>query len=252
MNLYQVLGVTRSATIDEIKKAYRKLALENHPDHNPDNSECEVRFKEITNAYEIIGDIHKRSEYDVKGYVGRRPVNSPSPPPQKPKPAPKPEPATEQPHDLPILNCTYFGSSQGGRNIMAHLKVSNYELRNGTRTVARIKKREICDRCVGDGNCQVACPTCTGVRFSDGGFGAGDSPHLKNLRLHCSKCDGHGIYFNTCPVCKGAGVAQWVVKNVYVTIPPNSQIGQQIMVAGEGESSPNKPPGYLQIVLIPQ
>ena len=73
MDYYNTLGVARNATAEEIKSAYRKLAMLYHPDRNPGDKAAETKFKDANNAYEILSDVSKRSEYDIKGFVGRRP-----------------------------------------------------------------------------------------------------------------------------------------------------------------------------------
>lgn len=254
MDYYDSLSVTRTATIDEIKSAYRKAALKYHPDRNPGDSEAELKFKQAAEAYEVLSDSLKKSEYDSKGYVGRRP---PNPPRSKPKQKPKPK---DEPHnwrertatqtELDKVQCSYFGGSATGRNIQTHLYLSREDLKFGCKTQVLIKRRAVCVPCIGEGVTTIGCARCNG-------YGALlELNPFREFAPVCPSCHGKGLFDKQCPVCKGQGVsAAEVLASVQVVVPAESSNGQQIMVAGEGEppvanSGQRRPPGHLRVVLL--
>jgi molecular chaperone DnaJ len=243
MDYYTKLGVARTATPEEIQKAYRRLAFKHHPDRNPGDAQAVETFKQVAEAYEVLQDDVKRATYDRQGYVGRRPP--PSPPPSKPKPKPAPPPPpTKHPHD--DIQCSYFGGNTTGRNIMTHLYLTKEQMQAGGQFCVWIKKREACMNCHGDGNGNRICQICRGN---------GRLTHLvvggnREMAPECHMCKGEGIIFVPCRHCKGQGVSQWTVKSVFPTVPPNCQAGQQITVIGEGEVAPLKSPGYLRVVVL--
>lgn len=248
MDYYERLGVARNATLEEIKKAYRRLARQYHPDRNIGDKEAEETFKRVSEAYEILSDASKKAEYDAKGYVGRRPPNPPKPPAAKPEP---PKPKTKEdferertweerkkfPHkeDLDAINCTFWGGGGTGRNILVQMKLTPAEMKAGGSKFVAIKKRTLCDRCIGDGKAPSPCPVCHGSRPDVG---------------YCQKCDGMGALYALCPVCKGEGVFRWIIEDVRVTFSPHIQPGHQINVLGHGEHAPFKPPGNVRVVVV--
>lgn len=245
MNYYEDLGVSRTATIKEISKAYRALALKYHPDMNKNVSV--EKFKIITNAYEVLSDTQKRFEYDAKGYVGRRPVHPPEPP--KPKPKTKEDFAKEQKEkrtkeklldqlweeEPKEIDCSFFGGPKSGRSILIHVKLTPSEMRSGGKQSVLIKKREICVNCGGDGENMFICPKCLNHR---------------TLLYTCDFCDYTGSKFMKCNYCEGEGLKLWRIQEVHFNVTPFSQIGHQINILGVGEYAPNKKPGDLRIILI--
>jgi molecular chaperone DnaJ len=251
MDYYQILGVEKIATPESITKAYRKLARLHHPDRNIGDQGAEAKFKEVQGAYDILSDPAKRKVYDTQGYYGRRP---PSPPPKPP--SPKPEPKTKEDFerertekkqnevrndnpsqlDLESIQCTFFGGSGTGRNILVQLKLTPTEMKNGCSKKVVFKRRDFCRTCVGDGLAMKMCPNCKGSR-PDVGW--------------CPVCDGQGATPDKCPVCKGEGVHPWKMAEVRVRISGNVQPGHTINILGEGESAPRKPPGNLRVVVVP-
>ena len=247
MEYYSVLGVAKTATPEEIRKAYHKSALQHHPDRNPGDVEAEKKFKEASTAYEVLSDPIKRSQYDLQGYTGR------PPPPPRPTAKPKPKPKTKEEfveeakmkengkkhiatqEELSSINCSFFGSSGTGMNILAHLSLTEDEKRIGGAYAVKIKKRDLCNNCVGDGTAMAPCPKCKG-RVAD--------------CVYCLHCDGAGAVEGKCPSCKGEGVHQWVVKFVNFNVPAHVQSGHIVNVLGEGESAPRKRPGNLRIVVV--
>jgi molecular chaperone DnaJ len=234
LGYYEDLNVEKDATLEEIKKSYKQLAIKHHPDRNPSNVEESKRiFKTIVEAYEVLIDTNKRFEYDHKGYVGRRPVNY-KPEPPKPKPKPKSKPKSPNAPLEPEL--TYFGGDNHvGRSIMVHLKLTASELQNGCDKRFLIKKRDFCSYCGGSAQGWYPCPKC----------------HNNSLaRGVCGYCHTKGEVYSNCPKCKGTSFGGQVVEEVFYKIPPKSAIGHQFTIRGAGETASNKPPGNIVIVLI--
>lgn len=249
MDYYERLGLTRTATADEIAKAYRQKAIQFHPDKNPGNVSAVQEFKQCAEAYEVLSDVAKKSQYDVQGYVGRKPANWRPPPKPKPKPktaedfkkefeAKADRPATKE--EVEAIPCSFFGGSNSGRNIQAHLFLTKEQLRAGGRYPLKIKKRGLCNGCVGDGYVFGPCPKCFVNR------------DYENLQMHCPTCNGSKMVEKKCGKCGGEGVSLWSISEVLVAVSPGTNSGQQIRIAGEGESAPHKMPGYLQVVVLEQ
>lgn len=259
MDHYNTLGVARDATAEEIKNAYRKLALKFHPDRNQGDKRAETEFKNISNAYEILSDASKRSEYNIKGFVGRRspPPPTPTPPPPPPRPPrpkakPKTKAAPEQPHNwlwegnvifhptveqLDNISCSYFGNMSTGKNILTHIFCTKEELKTGTKKMVLFKRREMCKMCVGDGELGIACPQCKGRdRPMDLGW--------------CESCQNQRSKIIKCSRCQGTGVDGWVIVKMPVLITAGSIAGGSITLYGEGEGAPRKAPGNVRVALI--
>lgn len=245
MDYYTTLGVARTATPEQIQKAYRKLAMKYHPDRNPGDNEAVEKFKEVAHAYEVLIDDVMRATYDRQGYVGRRPPSPPPPPPKKEKKA-EPPPKTHVHVNPDEIKCSYFGGATTGRNVLTHLYLTKDQMRMGGKHEVHVKKREMCGNCNGDGNSNRVCQICRGsgrlTHLVYGGF--------REMAPECQMCKGEGIIYVPCRQCKGDGVALWGIRSVTVSIPSNCQSGQQITVAGEGELAPLKSPGYLRVVVL--
>jgi len=157
MDYYERLGVSRTATEEEIKKAYRTLAKQYHPDRNPGDKAAEETFKKVQEAYDTLSDFQKRAIY-----------NGRMPPPPKPK---QPKPKTEDPikevakeewswftgeeinqppsqAQLDAIQCSFFGGDTTGRNILTHLFLTKDDMQSGGHAVVKIKKRELCKKCI--------------------------------------------------------------------------------------------------------
>jgi molecular chaperone DnaJ len=247
---YEVLGVNRDAPDDEIKKAYRKLAMKFHPDRNPDNPKSEEQFKEAKEAYEILSDKQKRSAYDQFGHAGV-------------------DPSAGGPGMggagmggfadafSDIFGDIFGGGGRGGRSnvyrgadLRYNLEVSLEEAARGTETRIRIPTMAECETCHGSGAKKGSepkiCPTCGGhgqVRMQQGFF---------SIQQTCPKCHGTGRYIaDPCTSCHGAGRVKQH-KTLSVKIPAGIDEGDRIRLSGEGEPGVNGgPPGdlYVQIHL---
>ena len=249
---YEVLGVNRDASDEEIKKAYRKLAMKFHPDRNPDNPKSEEQFKEAKEAYEILSDKQKRGAYDQFGHAGVDPSAGGGP-------------GGAGMGGFADAFSDIFGDifggggGRGGRSnvyrgadLRYNLEVSLEEAARGTETRIRIPTMAECETCHGSGAKKGSepktCPTCAGhgqVRMQQGFF---------SIQQTCPKCHGTGRYVaDPCPSCHGAGRVKQH-KTLSVKIPSGIDEGDRIRLAGEGEPGVNGgPPGdlYVQIHLKP-
>ena len=234
---YEILGVPKGASEDEIKKAYRKLAKKYHPDLNPGNKEAEAKFKEAGEAYEVLGDKEKRAKYDQFGHAA---------------------------FDPNMAGGSYGGSGFGGgfgfedifesffggggfgggrRNgpqrgsdIKTYLEITFEEAAFGTEKEITINKYVPCDACEGTGSKSKnasTCPTCHGsgqVQVNQ----ATPFGNFTNVKT-CDKCRGTGkIISDPCPICGGSGKVRRSIKTK-VKIPAGIDNGQAISLSGQGE-----------------
>jgi molecular chaperone DnaJ len=250
MSHYTTLGVDKTATSEEIHKAYRKLARQHHPDRNPGDESAADRFKQVQEAYDVLKDPLKKSQYDSGFIVRNRPGPPPRPQPQPPKPPKtkedferekaeakrkKERAASPTAEDLNNINCTFIAGGSTGRHILVQLKLTPEEMQRGGNKSVIIKKRDLCKRCIGDGRAMIACPMCRGHRDQVG---------------HCPRCHGYGAEEQVCGICNGEGVYGWTVQEVAVRFSPKVQPGHTITVLGEGEAAPHKAPGNLRVVIV--
>ncbi|MGB7991753.1 MAG: molecular chaperone DnaJ [Candidatus Methylophosphatis roskildensis] len=251
-DFYEVLGVNRDASDDEIKKAYRKLAMKHHPDRNPDHPKAEEQFKEVKEAYEILSDGQKRQAYDQFGHAGVDP--------QAGMGAGGAGMGGFADAFSDIFGDIFGGGRAGGgrstvyrgADLRYNLEVSLEEAARGTDTRIRIPAMEECETCHGSGakpgTQPKSCPTCGGagqVRMQQGFF---------SIQQTCPKCHGTGrIIPEPCPGCHGAGRVKQQ-KTLQVKIPAGVDEGDRIRLAGEGEHGVNGgPPGdlFVQIHIKP-
>jgi molecular chaperone DnaJ len=243
---YEVLGVHKNATDAEIKKAYRRLALQYHPDKNPGNKEAEEKFKEIAEAYEVLSDPEKRAKYDQFG-IG------------EPFPGFRPEEGFGFGPEFTDIFGEIFGEIFGGRrarprgpergpDLRYNLEVSFEDAAFGTEAHIRVPRTEECSYCNGSGakpgTSPTVCPTCGGtgqVRFQQGFF---------SVSRTCSQCRGEGrIIKERCPECGGEGRAR-SYKSLSVKIPAGVETGSRLRLHGEGETGiRGGPPGDLYVVI---
>ena len=242
---YEVLGVNRDAGDDEIKKAYRKLAMKFHPDRNPDNKEAEEKFKEAKEAYEMLSDPQKKAAYDRYGHAGVDPSMGAGPGAQ----------GFDGFADAfgDIFGDLFGGGGRGGRSnvyrgadLRYNLEITLEEAARGAEKTIRIPTVEECGTCHGSGakpgTQPKPCPTCQGhgqVRVQQGFF---------SIQQTCPKCHGSGkIIPDPCRDCGGAGRTK-KQKTLEVKIPAGIDDGMRIRSAGNGEPGTNGgPPGDLFI-----
>jgi molecular chaperone DnaJ len=244
---YAILGVDRTASDDELKKAYRKLALKHHPDRNNGNGEAAEAFKAAAEAYEVLSDTEKRRIYDQFGHDGLRGRGFHT--------------GGADPRDIfeslfgagggnlgDLLNGLFGGGARGGPRQGSHLRIGLRiglkEAFAGTERTVSLHRNETCEECKGSGarkgTSPETCATCKGrgqVQRSQGFF---------MMQSPCPACRGQGkIIKDPCKGCRGAGVVPQE-RDIKVRIPRGIQSGQQLRVEGEGEpGSPGAPRGDL-------
>ncbi len=243
---YQILGVGRNATAEEIKKAYRQLALKYHPDRNPGDKAAEEKFKEASEAYEVLRDPEKRRLYDQYGHEGLR--------------------------DSGFTGFRDFGDifgafgdifedlfgfrdsrrtrsgPQAGADRRFDLEIDFLDAARGTEVTVEIPRNVNCGTCNGSGlrpgSRKTICPVC-------GGRGQVTQTHgFLRISTTCSRCQGLGEFIgDPCPSCNGRGrVVE--KKKLAVKIPPGVDNGVHLVMAGEGDAGVRGgPPGDLYIVV---
>ncbi|MER3410286.1 MAG: molecular chaperone DnaJ [Thermoleophilia bacterium] len=250
-NLYDVLGVPKTATQEEIKKAYRRLARQWHPDKNPDNPEAEERFKEIQAAYDVLSDPEKRKRYDAVGSPDGRLG---------------PE-GTFIFEDLGDLFGglgglgDLFGGLFGGRatagtrrqrgrrgaDVEVEVTLSFEDALRGVETTIPVSLDSPCSQCGGSGSrpgtAPVVCPQCQGRGM------VAESQGLFAISHPCSRCRGHGtVVEDPCPRCRGTG-RERRTRRFKVQIPPGVKDGTRIRLRGKGEAGyEGGPAGDLYVV----
>jgi molecular chaperone DnaJ len=244
---YAALGVDRKATPEEIKKAYRKLARQYHPDRNPGDAKAEERFKEISEAHDILTDSEKRAAYDRGDglFGGARPGSGPF---------------TGGGFDTgafsDILSNLFGGAAGGrrgrqgperGRDLEAEIQISFEQAVEGAQVPLTIPVSERCATCNGTGarpgTTPSVCPRCEGRGIESQGQG------MFSISQPCSRCGGSGTVIESpCPTCNGSGATRGV-KRLRVNIPAGVHEGSRIRLAGKGEAGMRGgPPGDLYVI----
>jgi molecular chaperone DnaJ len=243
---YEVLGVSPTAGEEELKKAYRKLALQLHPDKNA-GPEAEERFKELNEAYQILSDPQRRTQYDRFGHAAFEQSGGPG----------GFDFAGGFDDIIGDLFGDFFGTGRGrggrtrarrGADLQYQLELSFVEACRGCEKTLSIPRLTRCETCGGrgakPGTTPQTCPQCKGsgqMRFQQGFF---------SIAKTCGKCNGQGqIVTNPCASCDGAG-ARRVTYTVNVKIPAGVDTGSRLKLRGEGEAGDNGgPSGDLYVVL---
>ncbi len=255
---YSILGVSKDASQKEIRDAYRRLARKYHPDANPGNKEAEEKFKEITEAYEVLSNPEKRKEYDegrMFAGAGGRGFDFAGF-----RPGYRTYTFTGDLGDLGGLGDLFdlfsgFGAATGrrrearkGRDIHAEVTISFEDAINGVTVPLTISGRAVCSTCGGSGSrpgtLPKTCPTCggRGTVSHDQGLFAFSRP--------CPACGGRGtVIENPCPTCGGTGAVDRV-RTVKVKIPAGVKDGSKVRFAGKGEAGPlGGAPGDLYVTV---
>jgi molecular chaperone DnaJ len=252
---YKTLGVAKNATQDEIKKAYRKLARQYHPDRNEGNKDAEERFKGVQEAYDVVGDPEKRKQYDSgtgpfaaggPGFGGF-------------------DPGSFAGGFGDILSNLFGGAPGGGtagggpftgrgrqpgqpgRDLETEVGISFEQSIEGAQVPLAVPTSAPCSTCHGSGakpgTSPTICPACQGRGVE------ASSQGLFSISQPCSRCGGSGtVIEDPCPTCGGTG-ARRTIKKYRVTIPPGVRDGSRIRLAGKGEPGRNGgPPGDLYVV----
>lgn len=244
---YEVLEVSKEASEDEIKRAYRKKAFQFHPDRNPGDDEAESNFKEAAEAYEVLRDPEKRSVYDRYGHEGLNGMNGGFG-------------GFQSSEDIfgafgDIFGEFFgFGQSRGGPRARAgsdlryNLEVSFRDAAKGTEIELKIPVTDVCEECGGSGaaagSSVETCPHCHGtgtVNQSQGFF---------RIAVACPRCHGRGqIISDPCKACRGLGTVR-KEKSLSVRIPAGVDSGSRLRLRGEGEAGENGGPhGDLYVVI---
>jgi molecular chaperone DnaJ len=242
-DFYEILGVHRNATDAELKRAYRRLAHEHHPDKNPGNKESEDKFKEINEAYEVLSDAQKRTYYDQYGVA-----------PGTQGAGPGGFGGAGMGDIFGDIFEEFFGGARGrsrttaGDDLRYNLKISFGEAASGTTTKIRVPRWERCPDCDGLGARSkdgiVTCTACRGagqVRMQQGFF---------SISRTCTRCGGEGrVITDPCKTCNGRKRVERE-RTLSVKIPAGVETGNTIRLTGEGElGSYGGPPGDLYVYL---
>ncbi|MDR3111564.1 MAG: molecular chaperone DnaJ [Elusimicrobiota bacterium] len=249
---YDVLGIKKTSSTDEIKSAYRKLALKYHPDKNPGNKEAEEKFKEINEAYEVLSDIQKRKQYDTFGHEGTAGGGNPF------GGGFNADDLGDVFSNMGDIFSDFFGGAKTskksksyysrGQDLQRDIELSYLDAMKGIEISLDIFKEEVCPGCHGsgssDGSASKQCPKCKGkgqVRYSQGFF---------SFQQDCPNCSGTGtVIANPCPQCSGSATVKGR-KTVRVKIPPGVDEGTALRVTGSGNAGKNgAPSGDLHVVV---
>ena len=246
---YATLAVAKDASAEDLKKAYRKLAMQHHPDRNPGDKKAEARFKEAAEAYEVLKDDQKRAAYDRYGHAAFENGGGPQ---------------GFEGGGLGDIFDQMFGDFMGGgrrgggrtragADLRVQVEIELPDAFFGTKTTVRVPSRVACEACAGTGSedktrSADTCNTCNGagkVRAQQGFF---------LIERTCPTCGGAGrVIRNPCRVCKGAGTVQRE-KSLAVTIPAGVEDGTRIRLAGEGEAGGQGAPAgdlYVHVAIQP-
>jgi molecular chaperone DnaJ len=242
---YGVLGVDKKASPEEIKKAYRKLARKYHPDRNAGDKQAEERFKEISAAYDVLGDAEKRKEYDRGGMFAGTGAGGGG------------FGGFDAGSFSDILTNLFGGAggrtgtraprAERGRDLEAEVSISFDQAIDGAQIPLTVPTSQMCATCHGTGarpgTAPKVCPRCQGRGIESQGQG------LFSISQPCSRCGGTGaIIEDPCPTCDGSGAVR-TLKKYRVNIPAGVRDGSRVRLAGKGEPGRNNgPAGDLYVI----
>jgi molecular chaperone DnaJ len=249
---YKILGVGKNATEDEIKKAYRKLARKYHPDRNPGDKQAEERFKEVSQAHDVLSDADKRKEYDRGGVFANFGGG-----------ASGFDPSAFSGGFGDMLSNLFGGGGGGGQrpragsgqrppqarghDLETEVALSFDQAVNGTQVPLQVPTSKACPTCHGSGarpgTSPKVCPVCNGRGVE------AESQGIFSINQPCSNCKGSGtVIEHPCPTCEGTG-AQRSVRRLRVNIPAGVRDGSRIKLAGKGDPGVRGvPPGDLYVI----
>jgi len=245
---YEVLGVNRNASETEIKKAYRRLAIQFHPDKNPGNKEAEEKFKELTEAYSVLSDSQKRANYDQFGHAGVSGNGGFSGGGFDFGGAPFEDIFGDIFGDLFGGGSRRGSRGQRGDDLRYNLTISFEEAAFGTEKKLQLPRSQTCETCHGSGarpgTEAQTCSTCRGVgqvRYQQGFF---------TMTRPCPDCRGEGkIIKEPCSDCRGTGQVK-KKRSLSLKVPAGVETGTRLKLTGEGESGQHGgPPGDLYVVI---
>ena len=244
---YEILEISREASLEEIRTAYRRLALKYHPDKNPGDKVAEDRFKQISEAYQVLADLEKRQLYDLYGDAGLAGLD------------------ISGFEDIfssfgeAFEDFFSFGRSrdrsdqpQPGADLRQPVVLTLEDAARGMDTCLNVDRRITCPQCQGDGAKSGSPPqTCSRCQ---GAGQVSQSTGLLKIFTTCPDCQGSGVIITSaCPACQGAGVVS-EKKQIQVHIPPGVDTGTRLRLRGEGEAGTHgAPPGdlYLEVCVAP-
>lgn len=235
MNPYKVLGVEKDASEEDIKRAYRKMAMKYHPDRNPGDKEAEDSFKEASTAYEILSNPDRRHMYDYTGSTARQPT----PPPRNTGPF-----KSVFDHFFQDVFGKRSHKVNRGESIQVNCTIEFEDVLHGKTKVVEFIKSNLCESCEGVGGSLGECSVChgDGVRMIRG--------QNMNVRIACEKCEGSGkSIVDQCKDCNGSGVSSQERTEFEFKIPMGVENGMRFAFRGLGQPCPNGEPGDLFIVV---
>jgi len=229
MDYYKILGVPKNASENDIKKAYRSLAKQYHPDHNKDE-DAEKKFKEIAEAYEVLSNKQKRSDYDLYGTTDRRSRGNPF-------------------GDFNSFFSSFFRSRENhsnriGEDIVFEQSIDLQEAYDGCTKEIKYQTAILCDKCSGIGGKTDNCDMCHGTGLVSLNHGMG-----MRIQTACQKCGGTGkIVVENCGDCQGSGKKGTTEESMTIDIPPGIESGMALNFRGKGNPGCDGN-GDLQIVV---
>ncbi len=256
---YEVLGVSKTASADEIKKAYRKVAMQFHPDRNPGNKDAEEHFKEAAEAYDVLSDADKKARYDRFGHAGMGSAASGG----FGGGGMRMEDIFQNFGDIfggDDVFSSFFGGGGGhgrhrgsrGANLRVKMKLNFQEIANGTNKKIKVKKYVVCSTCSGSGAKDKSSVQTCGSCGGQGQVRRVQQTFMGQMQtvVTCPTCNGSGQQITAkCPACKGEG-RQYGEETIDLQIPAGVQEGMQLSMNGAGNAGEHGGPAGDLLILI--